>query len=689
MHVQNRRSLKGTERGELSGANDRDEINLHDLTKFQQKKLTHFYEVDNIDDLDVDDEGNIIVKHMKGSGASSGNTRSLVAQPEKSSISVYLEDYDKKLFPLSIDDFINNESNLAFQNMNKDKASLILSKFINEVLSHQKKNDEINQLCIEHIGKSNPEYLLFQQFIIFYSNKLKKILCGDEINKKYIKATGNPAYSDVDFYNIIKKSNNELILKGFAFCGYPNKSELYINIVCGTGGTSKLVGAIEDAVRNKKLTYNPKYITLESIETEQAIKFYTKLGFRKPKKDAIKTITSMINSKAKTFQEYADANPIKAGGKLYLFPHNEQGEKMLKKFKCEWIYTPVKWFDQIQDLKQQDSKSLNGANKKTKAQIKSIVINSTITSKLEGDGIGDFFKKAFNKGKELINKVADRFKPKLNDFTNQSKKTLGQYGDWRVINMYIQRKPIMGILDKFFNVLTFGKFEELKNKYGYDKLFHLQLGMQLWKDGQFKKVVAEKNETVDITEAPMTHNPEGVETLRVIIPAGKVFTLNDIINQTRQRVGDYNFFSYDPFTNNCQFFIKYLLETMGMYGEREKSFLYQDMAEFQKELPSWLPKFARGITDLGATVSNVIGKGKEEEDGYELHAVIFKKKKHDLDDATKKAKEIIKGNKHFYRETKDSYRFRNIAKQKFDKSSFRTKVIDDGISLIFGKIKDT
>lgn len=72
---------------------------------------------------------------------------------------------------------------------------------------------------------------------------------------------------------------------------------------------------------------------------------------------------------------------------------------------------------------------------------------------------------------------------------------------------------------------------------------------------------------------------------------------------------------------------------------------------------------------------------------YELHAVIIKKPIK-LEEAKKKAQDIIKDkSKSFYRETEDSYRFRNIAKTKFDAKTFRTKIINSQISLVFGKIK--
>lgn len=72
---------------------------------------------------------------------------------------------------------------------------------------------------------------------------------------------------------------------------------------------------------------------------------------------------------------------------------------------------------------------------------------------------------------------------------------------------------------------------------------------------------------------------------------------------------------------------------------------------------------------------------------YEIHAVVIKKSVQ-LKDAKKMAADIIKDkSKTFMRETPESYRFRNIAKTKFDEKTFRSKVVNPNITLIFGKLK--
>lgn len=70
---------------------------------------------------------------------------------------------------------------------------------------------------------------------------------------------------------------------------------------------------------------------------------------------------------------------------------------------------------------------------------------------------------------------------------------------------------------------------------------------------------------------------------------------------------------------------------------------------------------------------------------WKLHSVVIDKPIK-LSDAQKIAQDIIKDkSKTFYRELEASYHFRNIPKTKF--SVFRSKKINEQITLVFGKLK--
>jgi hypothetical protein len=79
------------------------------------------------------------------------------------------------------------------------------------------------------------------------------------------------------------------------------------------------------------------------------------------------------------------------------------------------------------------------------------------------------------------------------------------------------------------------------------------------------------------------------------------------------------------------------------------------------------------------------GSGKQSS-RYELHAVIINKRL-PIKEAERISRDFIQGNKHYYRETKNSYRFRNIPKQKFKNKTFRSKKINKDITLVYGELK--
>jgi ABC-type antimicrobial peptide transport system ATPase subunit len=59
-----------------------------------------------------------------------------------------------------------------------------------------------------------------------------------------------------------------------------------------------------------------------------------------------------------------------------------------------------------------------------------------------------------------------------------------------------------------------------------------------------------------------------------------------------------------------------------------------------------------------------------------------------LEKAREMAQKFIKNpNKTYYRLTENSIRFRDYPKTQFDSSTFRTKVINKDISIIYGKLR--
>jgi hypothetical protein len=72
---------------------------------------------------------------------------------------------------------------------------------------------------------------------------------------------------------------------------------------------------------------------------------------------------------------------------------------------------------------------------------------------------------------------------------------------------------------------------------------------------------------------------------------------------------------------------------------------------------------------------------------YTLHAVIVKKPI-ELNKAKQKAKHFITDKPLKFRETTTSYRFMNYPKEEFQPKTFKTKKINNDVSLIFGTHKE-
>jgi hypothetical protein len=220
---------------------------------------------------------------------------------------------------------------------------------------------------------------------------------------------------------------------------------------------------------------------------------------------------------------------------------------------------------------------------------------------LEGSGLFDFIRRG-------ANKVINYFKPRLDNYNNVSTKTLQMYGNIPIQNISIYRTPIMSIINSALNVLSLGRWNEARKKYGFDKLFHLALVCNIGS----KNIIIEKNEVVNVSTSYKTNKDTEVYNVPL---QNKNITINQLLDTARKNVGDEKFFSYNAFTNNCQFFIRYLLEGQGLYDTNVANFLFQDISKVIEELPSYVEPVARAITTTGAVLSKISGKGEKKVGG--------------------------------------------------------------------------
>jgi hypothetical protein len=225
--------------------------------------------------------------------------------------------------------------------------------------------------------------------------------------------------------------------------------------------------------------------------------------------------------------------------------------------------------------------------------------------RLKGEGLGDYFSRAYENVKTFIS-------PRLDDYSNTSKRTLAEYGNDPIIRLSIYRTPIQGMINTALNAVSFGKWNQLRKKYGFDQLFHLALIATVRHGTSLKNIVIEKNEVVNISTTYPTNDKTEIFEIPINTPKNNIqFTVNGLLDKTRRLIGNLNFFEYDPFTRNCQIFVRSILLANGLYSTDADQFLFQDLGQLVKELPDYVGKVAKAATTTGAVISKLTGQGKE------------------------------------------------------------------------------
>jgi hypothetical protein len=219
-----------------------------------------------------------------------------------------------------------------------------------------------------------------------------------------------------------------------------------------------------------------------------------------------------------------------------------------------------------------------------------------------GEGrILDVVKQGLNKAKTVLAKIG--IQPRLDSYTNASAKVIREAGDTPIVGIAILRTPIVGVIDKLINIVSLGKWNEIKNKLHYDKVFHLAMLVTL-KGG--RQIIMEKNQTINIGGSYRV-TPK---TEKVIIPTRGEHTINSILSKAQQRMGTASFFTYSAFAQNCQDFIYNLLQASGLLNQTAAKFIKQDVSDLVKQ-SEHTAVLADALTYTAATADKLLGRGRK------------------------------------------------------------------------------
>lgn len=190
-----------------------------------------------------------------------------------------------------------------------------------------------------------------------------------------------------------------------------------------------------------------------------------------------------------------------------------------------------------------------------------------------------------------------------------------KYKNYKIMSCRVRREPIMAFVDKFINFISFGKFNEAKKEFGYDKMFHLSLILQLSSGGptpDTPKLLIEKNERINMTmkwsdTSQVKYFPENSN---MGIPGNP--TLGQFYEKTLTTIGDHRFFTYNAFDQNCQRFIADLLRSNNALSNDANNFIMQDAQSIVKKMPFYVSKISQFSTDMAGRVKQFFGFGSAE-----------------------------------------------------------------------------
>lgn len=217
-----------------------------------------------------------------------------------------------------------------------------------------------------------------------------------------------------------------------------------------------------------------------------------------------------------------------------------------------------------------------------------------------GDGrILDVVKKGLSVAKRIGEKVGLAPRISLN---NASTRVVNALGNKPITSLEVIRTPIDSWIDRAISIISLGKWDTVKRTMKYDDLFHLALIAVV--DG--RKIVMEKEAVINIggtyKETPKT------ERRQVHVRPG--LTINTLLENARQRMGDRNFYIYTGFDLNCQNFILNILEASGISSPSLKTFIYQDLGDFLKK-SEHTGVLADALTYTAAVANKMMGKGRK------------------------------------------------------------------------------
>jgi len=213
------------------------------------------------------------------------------------------------------------------------------------------------------------------------------------------------------------------------------------------------------------------------------------------------------------------------------------------------------------------------------------------------NSIAEMFHSGFNRVKSLItNPIRLNAPPYYRSF-------LEKYGNIKITEILICKTPIHSTFNTILNAVSFGKWNETKDKLNYDQMYHLFMICKL-EGGLIVRF--EKNQVLSITlvdiQSYKTAKCIYLTNYKHIVPVN----LNQLHERALNAVGKERLYLYNASSTNCQLFINDLLENSGLMNETIKEFVMQSADKLINSLPPLVQNFINGVTNTASFLDNIL-----------------------------------------------------------------------------------
>ena len=176
-------------------------------------------------------------------------------------------------------------------------------------------------------------------------------------------------------------------------------------------------------------------------------------------------------------------------------------------------------------------------------------------------------------------------------FPPADRKLIEEVGGEKVEKLTLFRYPIA--LSKF------AKFIGALKSTPYDDLIHIGVVIN-------GKYLTEKDAVLNFERSGVPS--QSTDTLEVQLGT-KSITIQDLLENTRKRMGDQRFSEYRALSWNCQDYLQNMLEANGVSTAETTKFIKQDLEQVTKNLPSFANAISNFYTGAKAVV-NRLTKGE-------------------------------------------------------------------------------